>query len=95
MGRIALLYVIVLTIPLALGLAAAQTNRCHALKKEMAALTREQEVLLDGNKRLIAEIAGLSSSARIEEVARANLGMDKKEPEDVLQIHIYGRGNGR
>ena len=92
MGRLILFYVIVLSIPLTLGICAHQAARYDALKKEMSRLMDEQELLVDTNKRLITEIAGLSSSARIEDFARNTLGMDKKDPEDVLQIHIFGGG---
>ncbi|MDR0539821.1 MAG: septum formation initiator family protein [Spirochaetaceae bacterium] len=88
------LYAFVLSIPFALGLAAAQANRYTALQKDMAALQAEQETIVDANKQLLTEIAQLSSPVRIGEFARDTLRLDKKEPEDVLQIHIYGRRHG-
>ncbi|MDR2602097.1 MAG: cell division protein FtsL [Spirochaetaceae bacterium] len=95
MGRLILLYAIVLSIPLSLGASAWQAARYDALKTELELLNKEQERLVDDNKRLITEIAGLSSSARIEEFARGPLGLNKKSPEDVLQIRIYGKNDAR
>jgi cell division protein FtsL len=54
----------------------------------MKILTGRQQEWIDNNKRLIRDIAVLSSSARIEEFARANLALEKKRPEDVLQVII-------
>ncbi|MDR0552312.1 MAG: septum formation initiator family protein [Spirochaetaceae bacterium] len=94
MKKIFVLYALVLSIPLALGAAAAQADRFDALKKEMAKLEAEQQALVDTNKQLLTDISGLTSPVRIEEFARDTLMLDKKEPEEVLQIHIYGRRNG-
>jgi cell division protein FtsL len=43
---------------------------------------------LESNQKLIAGIAVLSSPQRIEQIARTDLGLKKKPPEQVLQIHI-------
>ncbi|GHV83559.1 hypothetical protein AGMMS50212_08990 [Spirochaetia bacterium] len=83
-----LLYTIVLSIPAALGLAAWQSARYTALKNEVKLLDERQQEWIDNNKKLITDIAILSSSARIEEFAKNNLGLDKKKPEDVLQVRI-------
>jgi cell division protein FtsL len=78
----------VLTLPLALGAAAWQSTRFASLQKDVNKLDEQQEEWVESNKRIITDIAVLSSSARIEEVAKTNLGLDKKRPEDVLQIRI-------
>jgi cell division protein FtsL len=91
MGRCIFLYVIVLTIPLFLGLDAWQSSRYAGLKKEVGRLEDAQAEWIESNKRLIAGIAVLSSSERIEHIAQNELELSKIQPEDVLQIRIEGR----
>jgi cell division protein FtsB len=88
-GRI-FLYLITLTIPLFLGAAAWQSARYAELEEEVHQLELSQEDWVDSNKRLIAGIAVLSSSERIEYIAKNDLGLVKKRPEEVLQIRIQG-----
>jgi cell division protein FtsL len=78
----------VLSVPLALGAAAWQSARFASLQKNVDMLNEKQEELVDSNKRIITDIAVLSSSARIEKFAKTNLGLDKKRPEEVLQVRI-------
>jgi cell division protein FtsL len=92
-GRI-LLYVLTLTIPLCLGAAAWQSARYTELTWEIEKLESVQEEWVENNKRLIAGIAVLSSSERIENIARKDLGLVKKQPEEVLQIRIMGGPGG-
>jgi cell division protein FtsB len=84
------LYFFALTIPLMLGLAAWQSLRYAEVEKEITRLEDAQREWIDSNKRLIAGIAVLSSSERIEHIARDELGLIKKGPEEVLQIRIEG-----
>ncbi|MDR2098065.1 MAG: cell division protein FtsL [Spirochaetaceae bacterium] len=88
MRRKILLYAMALSLPLSLGAVIWQSARYSALRDEMKILTGRQQEWIDNNKRLIRDIAVLSSSARIEEFARANLTLEKKRPEDVLQVII-------
>ena len=88
-----ILYFCAFTIPLVLGLAAWQSNRFTELEWEVAQLENSQEEWLESNKRLIAGIAVLSSSERIEYIAIHDLRLSKKRPEEVLQIHIVGGRN--
>jgi cell division protein FtsL len=90
MGRRIFLYILTLTIPLFLGFTAWQSSRYAALERELRLLTAEQEEWIESNKRLIAGIAVLSSSGRIEHIAKNELGLIKKAPEEVLQIRIEG-----
>jgi cell division protein FtsL len=87
-----LFYLMVLSVPALLGLAAWQSARYGDLERELLRLERSQQEWIENNKRLIAGIALLSSPGRIEHIARNELGMQKKRPEDVLQIHITGSG---
>ena len=88
--RCALLYFIVLTIPLFLGVVAWQSVRYSKLDRDVRRLEAVQEDWVESNKKLIAGIAVLSSSQRIQSIAVRDLGLSKVRPEDVLQIRIEG-----
>lgn len=85
-----LFYLTALSVPALLGLAAWQSARYGDLERELRRLERSQQEWVENNKRLIAGVALLSSPGRIEYIARDELGMKKKRPEEVLQIHIEG-----
>jgi cell division protein FtsL len=89
--RYTLLYFFVLTIPLLLGITAWQSTRYNELDREVRRLEAVQEDWVENNKRLIAGIAVLSSSERIEQIAIHDLALKKIRPEDVLQIRISNR----
>jgi cell division protein FtsL len=91
MKRRILLYAIALTIPLILGLDSWQASRYAHVDAELRLLETEQREWLESNKRLIAGIAVLGSSERIERIARDELGLRKAAPESVLQIGIERR----
>jgi cell division protein FtsL len=95
MRRRVLLYVIVFTIPLCLGLSAWQSSRYTALEREISRLEEAQAEWIESNKRLIAGIAVLSSPERIEHIAQYELDLDRIQPEHVLQIRIEGGGPDR
>ena len=88
--RYAFLYFIVFTIPLFLGVAAWQAVRYTELDRDVRRLEAVQEDWVESNKKLIAGIAVLGSSRRIEQVAVHDLGLTKIRPEDVLQVRIAG-----
>lgn len=92
--RYALIYFFVLTIPLFLGIAVWQSVRYTELEKNVRRLEAVQEDWVSDNKKLIAGIAVLSSSSRIEQVAIQDLGLAKIQPEDILQVRIR-EGQGR
>jgi cell division protein FtsL len=81
-------YFLILSIPLLLALSAAQASRYRAVAEDLKNLEAAQQQWLESNKKLIAGIAVLSSPQRIEQIARTDLGLKKKPPEQVLQIHI-------
>jgi cell division protein FtsL len=93
--RYALIYFFALSIPFFLGFAAWQSVQYTKLEKSVRRLEALQEEWIDSNKTLIAGIAVLSSSKRIEQVAVHDLGLKKIHPEDVLQVRIDERGQGR
>jgi cell division protein FtsL len=85
-----LVYVISISIPVLLTLTAWQSARYLDLERKIAVSEKEQEEWVESNNRLIAAIAILSSSERIEHIARNQLGLVRIKPEDVLQIRISG-----
>jgi cell division protein FtsL len=89
-SRIIIMYLLIITIPVFLGALGWQAARYGALEKEIRRNETTQEEWIAGNRRLIADIALLSSSERIESIARDELGLHKKQPEEVLQIQIVG-----
>jgi cell division protein FtsL len=92
MSRRILLYILAFTTPLCLGAAVWQSTRHAGITWEIEKLESVQEEWVENNKRLIAGIAVLSSSRRIEGIAKNDLGLVKKLPEEVLQIKIEGGG---
>jgi cell division protein FtsL len=83
-----LLYLAVITMPLLLALVVWQSTRYTDLEREIAGLEAAQEEWVESNKRLIAGIAMLSSSERIENIARSDPELVRVKPEDILQIRI-------
>ena len=94
MRRCVLLYFFVLSIPFFLGVTAWQSIQYAELDKDVRRLEAIQEDWIEGNKKLIAGIAVLSSSRRLEQVAVHDLGLIKMRPEDVLQVRIEGGRGG-
>jgi cell division protein FtsL len=86
-------YCLIVSVPAFLGLTAWQSSRYGDLERELKKLEKTQEEWVENNKRLIAGITFLSSPDRIEHIARNELGLRKKEPEEVLQISITKTAN--
>ncbi len=84
------MYVIVITIPLCLGFNAWQSVEYAEISREIKQLEKTQAEWIESNKRLIAGIAMLSSAERIENIAKNELGLVKKTPEEIMQIKIEG-----
>ena len=83
-----LLYFFAFSIPVFLGIAAWQSVRYTELDKNARRLEAVQEEWVENNRKLIAGIAVLSSSSRIEQVAVRDLRLSKIRPEDILQVRI-------
>jgi len=83
-------YFMVICVPVFLGLIVWQSARYADLERELVQMEKSQEEWVERNKRLIANITALSSPDRIERIARDQLGLQKKQPEEVLQITIGG-----
>jgi cell division protein FtsL len=88
MKRRVVLYFVTLTIPLLFGLTVWQATRYTELEQEVKELETIQEEWIESNKRLIVGIAVLSSPERIAYIAEYELGLSKKQPEEVLQVRI-------
>ena len=85
-----LLYVLVFTIPLFLGLLVWQSNRYRNISRELVRLEQTQREWVESNKRLIADISEYSSPERIDYIARNHLDLHKIQPEYFLQVRIRG-----
>lgn len=85
-----LLYFIVLSIPLLLGLLVWQANRYQVLSRELVRLEQSQKEWIESNKKLIAGVSEYSSPQRIDHVARNQLDLQKIPPEYYMQVRIMG-----
>ena len=83
-----LLYFFVLTIPLFLAGVAWQSVRYAELESDIRRLEAVQKDWVENNRKLIAAIAILSASSRIEQIAVQDLRLSKIRPEYVLQVSI-------
>ena len=88
MRRFIALYFLALTLPLFLGISIRQSRAYAALQREVRSLEVIQEEWIESNKRLIAGIALYSSPNRIEHIAAEELGLTKKQTEEIVQIRI-------
>jgi len=95
MKKYFLLYLMVFTIPLFLGILVWQSNRYQNLYKELTRLEQSQEEWVESNKRLVAGITEYSSPERIDQIAQGSMGLQKIRPEHLLQVKVLGgKGNG-
>ena len=85
-----LLYLLVITIPVFIGLIVFQSTRYQNLNMEIIRLEQTQAEWLESNKRLIAGIAENSSCERIDQIAREQLNLQRIQPEYLLQVRIAG-----
>lgn len=88
--KLIFLCVLVLLIPSMLFLYAVQTKKYSELIKEVKSLEKKQEKLIEENKKLVSDIAVLSSADRIEKIAVEELGMHKAETEDIVRVEMTG-----
>lgn len=85
-------YLLALSVPFLLGLQAWQSARYARVEAEVRALEKAQVEWLESNKRLIAGMAILGSSERIERIAKDELGMFKIRPESVTRVRVASAG---
>ena len=78
----------VLLIPFMLFMYGFQAKRYSKLKIEIKALEQKQEKLIEENKKIVNEIAILSSADRIEKMAVEELRMHKAQADDIVRVEI-------
>ncbi len=79
---------VALLLPAVLAVYAWQTKRYEELSREVGALERKQDELIEQNKKLVSDISLLLSSGRIERIAASDLGMHKAESEDIVRVEM-------
>ncbi|MEM9424406.1 MAG: hypothetical protein AAF975_06435 [Spirochaetota bacterium] len=81
--------ILIVIMPLSMMLNVYQSKRYIQAKVAIHNLQREQNLLLEENQRIIAEIARSGSPTVIEHLARSrSVGLSKIPPEQVLRIII-------
>ena len=88
-------FVLVVTIPLFLGFNAWIANECGQIRFEIKKIEKAQEIRVEENRNVVAEIADLLSVDRIENEAQNKLGLQKIRPENVKLVIMGGKGRGR
>lgn len=78
--------ILVLLLPLLLCANVLQVYRYRRLEETLIALEREQEELIEQNKRAILAISILSSPDRIGRIADEELDLELISPEDILRL---------
>jgi len=86
--RNTIVFMLALSIPALLALDSIESRRYTSLNNEVSKIERQQEILIETNKRLITDIGLLSSSARIEKIAIEKLGMHKAASDEIVRIDI-------
>ena len=87
-----ILIIVLLSVPLFVFFNVWQSFRFNYLSDEVSSLEKQQKDWLEMNKRVISGIAVLSSPARIEKIAKDELGLSIPQPTQVLQIYIRKNG---
>ena len=82
--------IFVLSIPLMLCLYAMKAREYTELTKNIEELEAKEEKLIQENKKLINDIAILTSAERIEKIAVDELGMHKAESDDIVRVEMTG-----
>lgn len=91
MKRVVLLASLML-IPAGLFLAAWQAFSYYQLHLEVQALEREQQALIDDNRRLVAEFAFASSPGTVEKRAARELGMVWPGQDQLITLRVKSGG---
>ena len=89
-----LLFLMVISVPILLGINAWQSTECGKIRREIRVLENKQENCIENNKTLVADIADLLGADKLEIDAQKKLGMSKNRPEDTTIIIMGGKGRG-
>jgi hypothetical protein len=93
--RYVLIFIMVFTIPLFLGINTWQSNKCGDLRRELSRLEREQVEMMEKNREAAARITEMLAAGKLEQDAREKMGLKKMRPEDIFLIRITGgKGSG-
>lgn len=79
------------SIPVLLFFAGIQSSRYKNLLDEVEKFERDQVKIIDENKKLITDISLLTSSERIEKIAREDLGMRQAATEEIVRVEMKDR----
>ena len=88
--RTILVCILVLCIPALLVVNGMQAKKYTELQNEVADLEKKQSDLVDENKKLITDISMLSSSDRIETIAKNELNMRQAETNEIVRVEMKG-----
>lgn len=86
-----ILIILTLSVPAMFFLSVYQVYRYQQLEKEVALLREMQQELFEGNKRMIANIAILSSPKRIARLAEESLKLIRKDYGDSIFRIVFDR----
>jgi len=87
----AILLLLSLSIPLMLFISIHQVYRFQLLEDEIDGLRNTQIELFESNKRMIANIAILSSPKRIAKIARETFNLEPKGSEEGVLRIVFGK----
>lgn len=88
MVRKIIIGLMIISIPFSISLSVYRVYAYQTLEREVERLKEEQSDLFEQNKRMIANIAIVSSPARIEELAEEELNLSRTASERRMRIRI-------
>lgn len=77
-----------LCIPALLIIDGVHARKYTDLERQVEELEKKQQQLIEENKKLITDISLLSSSERIEGLAKDELGMREAESEEIVRVEM-------
>jgi len=89
-ARTIMVCVMALCIPALLVVDGIQARRYTELKQEVGDLEKKQTDLVEENKKLITDMSLLSSSDRIEKIAKDELNMRQAETDEIVRVEMKG-----
>ena len=90
MNRLVVL-LIALSMPMLLLLNSWQAYRYEALTRETVRLERHQHDVIEEQKRAIAALSVLRSPARVRDIAREQLDLERVDVGRIYTIHLESR----
>ncbi len=89
-GIVRLLFVCLfaLCVPALLIIDGVHARKYTDLERQVEELEKRQQQLIEENKKLITDISLLSSSERIEKIARDELGMREAESDEIVRVEM-------